>query len=214
MTTSDAAAHDRLYFQQQRALLASTHQAWAAATGLSEELRRRLDDLDELAESIDIEKAGDNIQHRYTGSALCWMQQRMGEHVRAVRVAADRLWVAADDLREAAQDAGGMARLEHVARGHLALVTEARRVITSHRPDSELTQVDWARVDAIVAGILRLEDLDSSELREELIADLRVHNQRLANLRIAGLGKLADRLETDPRLQRCVSEKRKFVGDH
>lgn len=212
MTISNAAARDRLYFQHQRELLASTHQAWAAATGLSEELRRRLDDLDELAESIDIEKSGDNIRHRYTGSALCWMQQRMGEHVRAVRVAADRLWVAADDLREAAQDAGGMPRLEHVARGHLALVAEARRVVACHRPGAELAQVDWVRVDAIVAGIRRLEELDATELREDLAADLRDYSQRLTDLKKKGFSKIACRLDVDPRLQRATQIMRRFCS--
>lgn len=208
MTTSDAAARDRLYFQQQRELLASTHHAWAAATGLSEELRRRLDDLDELAESIDIEEAGDNIRHRYTGSALCWMQQRMGEHVRAVRGAAERLQVAAEDMAEAANDAGGMPRLAHVARGHMALVAEAHRVVASCRPESERLHVDWTRIDAVVAGIERLEDLDRAELREKLVHNLCAHEQRKRDLRAAGTGKLADRVNSDPLLREALAHMR------
>ncbi|HEL3813952.1 TPA: DUF4102 domain-containing protein [Stenotrophomonas maltophilia] len=87
-----------------------------------------------------------------------------------------------------------------------------QRVVASHRPDTELAQVDWARVDAIVAGIRRLEEHDTTELRDDLAADLRDHNQRLVDLRAAGLGKLADRLEADPRLQRALKQMREFTA--
>jgi hypothetical protein len=86
-------------------------------------------------------------------------------------------------------------------------------VVASHRPDRELERVDWQRVDTVVAGIERLEERDAAELREELKTDLRDHDQRLADLRASGLGKLADRLERDPRLQRALGAMRAFVED-
>ncbi|SDQ64054.1 hypothetical protein SAMN05428982_1926 [Pseudoxanthomonas sp. CF385] len=212
MNMTDTAGRDRLYFQRQRALLATVHNAWADATAASDELRSRLEDLDELAEAIAFEVTDSGVQHRYSGQPVPWMQQRIGDHVKAVRIAAERLRLAADDLHDSANDAGGMPRLAHVAIGHRALVAEAVRVVASHRPDRELEQVDWKRVDAVVAGIERLEERDAAELREELEADLRDHDQRLADLRASGLDKLAERIDRDPRLQRALATMREFVG--
>ena len=213
MTTTNATGRDRLYYKQQRALLATVHNAWAAATAASAELRSRLEDLDEFAEAIAFEAAGAGVQHRYSGQPVPWMQQRMGDHVKAVRVAAERLRFAADDLHDSATDSGDMPRLVHVSLGHRALVAEAVRVIASHRPDRELEQVDWKRVEAVVAGIERLEERDAAELREELDADLRDHDQRLADLRASGRDKLADRIDRDPRLQRVLRTMREYVAE-
>jgi len=136
MKMTDTAGRDRLYYQQQRALLATVHNAWAAATAASDDLRSRLEELDELAEAIAFEVTDAGVQHRYSGQPVPWMQQRIGEHVKAVSTAAERLRFAADDLHESANDAGGMSRLAHVAIGHRALVAEAVRVVASHRPDA------------------------------------------------------------------------------
>jgi len=57
---------------------------------------------------------------------------------------------------------------------------------------SEFSQIDRARVDAVVAGIERLENLHIIELKEEIAHHLGAHYQPLADLRVAGLGKLAD----------------------
>lgn len=211
MKMTDTVGRDRLYYQQQRALLASGHNAWAAATAASAELRSRLEDLDELAEAIAFEVTDSGVQHRYSGQPVPWMQQRIGDHVKAVRTAAERLRLAADDLHDSSHDAGGMARLAHVAIGHRALVAEAVRVVASYRPDRELEQVDWQRVDAVVAGIERLEERDVAELREELEADLRYHDQWLVDLRANGLAALAERLDADPRIQRMLRTMRDFV---
>jgi hypothetical protein len=211
MKMTDIAGRDRLYYQQQRALLATTHNAWAAVTAASDELRSRLEDLDELAESIAFEVADSGVQHRYSGQPVPWMQQRVGEHVKAVRIAAERLRLAADDLHDSANDAGGMSRLAHVALGHRALAAEALRVLASYRPGRELEQVDWQRVDAVVAGIERLEQRDAAELHEELEVDLRAHDQWLADLRASGSDMQADRIESDPRLQRALRTMREDV---
>lgn len=212
MTTTNATCRDRLYYQEQRARLATFHNAWAAATAASDDLRSRLEDLDELAEAIAFELSESGVQHRYSGQPVPWMQQRIGEHVKAVRIAAERLRLAADDLHDSAHDAGGMSRLAHVAIGHRALVAEAVRVVASYRPDRELEQVDWQRVDAVVAGIERLEERDAAELREELEADLRDHDKRLADLRASGRAGLAERIEADPRLQRALQTMREYVA--
>jgi hypothetical protein len=213
MKMTDTAGRDRLYYQQQRALLATVHNAWAAATAASDDLRSRLEELDELAEAIAFEVTDAGVQHRYSGQPVPWMQQRIGEHVKAVSTAAERLRFAADDLHESANDAGGMSRLAHVAIGHRALVAEAVRVVASHRPDRELEQVDWQRVDGVVAGIERLEERHAAELREELETDLADHDQLLADLRASGLGKLADRIDKDPRLQRALRTMRHCVSE-
>lgn len=212
MKMTDTAGRDRPYFQRQRALLANAHNAWAAATAASDDLRSRLDELDELAEAIAFEVTDSGVQHRYSGQPVPWMQQRIGDHVKAVRVAAERLRLAADDMHDSANDAGGMCRIAHAALGHRALVTEALRVVASYRPDRDLEPVDWKRVDAVVAGIERLEERDAAELREGLAADLRDHDQRLADLRGSGRGALADRLDADPALQRALARMRAFAG--
>lgn len=208
MSTTDTPGHDCLCFLH----LSTTHQAWAEVTTLSAELRQRLDRLDELHEGIDLERDGARVHHHHSGDPVPWMQQRLGEHVRAVRTAAERLRVAAEDMESAANDAGGMPRLAHVARGHLALVGEAQRVVASHRPERELAQVDWARVDGIVAGIARLEDLHSVELREEIGHLVHDHDQQQRDRRAAGLTVLADRIDADTPLQRALREMREFVS--
>lgn len=212
-TTTDAAGRDRLYFSQQRALITAVHHAWACTTTFSVELRQRLDHLDELHESVDLEQAGCNVQHRFSGEPVPWMQQQFGPAVGAVAAAAERLQFAAVDLESAANDAGNMHRLAHIARGHLALVAEAQRVAESFRPGRERAQVDWKRVDGVVAGIQRLADLADAELRDELRHELRTHEQQLVELRAVRLVKLADRLDGDPSLQRALRTMREFV-DH
>jgi hypothetical protein len=212
-TTTDATGRDRLYFSQQRALLTAVHHAWACATTFSVELRQRLDHLDELHESVDLERAGCNVQHRFSGEPVPWMQQQFGPAVGAVAAAAERLQFAAADLESAANDAGNMHRLAHIARGHLALVAEAQRVVESFRPGRERTQVDWKRVDAVVAGIESLEARDAAELSKELEADLRYHDQRLADLRATGSAAMADRTDTDPCIQRALRTMREYVAE-
>lgn len=212
-TTIDATDKDRLYFSQQRALITAVHHAWACATTFSVELRQRLDHLDELHESVDFERAGCNVQHRYSGEPVAWMQQQFGPAVGAVAAAAERLQFAAVDLESAANDAGSMHRLAHIARGHLALVAEAQRVVESFRPGGERTQVDWKRVDAVVTGIGHLEDLNDAELRDELGHELRAHDQRLANLRAAGRSDMTVVVAADLVLQRVLRTMREFVGN-
>lgn len=211
--TTDATDRDRLYFSQQRALLTAVHHAWACATTFSVELRQRLDNLDELHESVDFERASCNVQHRYSGEPVPWMQQQFGPAVGAVAAAAERLQFAAVDLESAANDAGNMHRLAHIARGHLALVAEAQRVVESFRPGGQRAQVDWRRVDAVVTGIQRLEDLDDAELRDELRHEVRAHDQRQADLRAAGLRRLVVGGAAAPGLQRALRTMREFVGD-
>lgn len=212
-TTTDPAGRDRLYFGQQRALLLVAHEAWASATAWAAELRRRLDHLDELHESVDLEQDGANVQHHFAGEPLPWLQQQLGPSVRAVAVAAERLRFAAADLEQAANETGNLSRLAHIARGHAALVAEAQRVVDSFSPGRDRTQVDWARVDVVVAGIDRLEDRQDAELREELSHELLTHDQKLDDLRAVGLGSLADTVAADPALQRALARMREFVGD-
>lgn len=154
--------------------------------------------------------------HRAGGQAfpVPWMQQQFGAAIGTVAAAAERLQFAATDLESAANDAGNMYRLAHIARGHLALVAEAQRVVESFRPGRERAQVDWKRVDAVVAGIQRLEELDGAELREELEVDLRAHAQRLADIRANGRTALADCLDAAPRLHRALAEICGFLGEN
>ena len=212
MNMTDTAGRDRLYFQQQHALLVSAHNAYRDAGGLADELLQRLDELDELDEGLTFEMTGGGIVHRYAGQPIAWMQQRIGEHVRAVATAAHRLKVAAEDLEQAAADAGDQPRLAHIGRGYVALVVEARRVVTSYRPDREMEQVNWMRVYTIKDGIKRLEDLHDADLRDDLAATLEVHDQRLVDLRASGLGKLADRIDRDQRLQRALRTMRAHLA--
>ncbi|WP_203321759.1 hypothetical protein [Pseudoxanthomonas beigongshangi] len=210
ITITDVTGKDRLYFSQQRALITAVHHAWACTTTYSVELRQRLDHLDELHESVDLEQAGCNVQHRFSGEPVPWMQQQFGPAVGAVAAATERLQFAAVDLESAANDAGNMHRLAHIARGHLALVAEAQRVVESFRPGRERAQVDWTRVDAVVTGIRRLEDLADAELRDELRHELRAYDERPADLRAAGHGDMADVMATDPVLQRALRTMREY----
>lgn len=58
-----------------------------------------------------------------------------------------------------------------------------------------------------------LERRQDVELREDLAATLEAHDERLADLRASGLGKLADRIDRDPRMQRALQVMRAFVED-
>jgi hypothetical protein len=210
--TTNTRVRDRLYFQQQHALLNASYKAFRDAGDLAKELLQRLDELDELDEGLTFEMTGGGITHRYSGSPVPWMQQRLGEHVRAVATAAQRLRVAAEDLEQSATDAGGHPRLAHIGRGYMALALEARRVVDSYRPDRELEQLNWMRVYAVTDGINRLEELHYAELRGELETDLADHYKMLVSLRASGLGKLTDRVDRDSRLQRLLGTMREYVG--
>lgn len=200
-----------LFFQQQRDVLAAVHEAWDESVKYDAELRQRLEDLDELAESIAFEQSGADIQHRYSGQPVPWMQQRIGEHVRAVRVAADRLRVSAEDLTAGVNADGGMARLAHMARGYLAIVAEAQRVVASYRPDRELVQVDWARVDAVAEGIRRLDGLYDVEHRRSMGLVVQDHEREQAERRAAGFHQLADRIDADPDIQLALQDLRAYA---
>lgn len=204
---TDATSRDRLYFQQQRALLGSAEKAEIEAATLFEDLRLRLEELDEMAEGLDVERDGADIRHRYRGEPHAWMQQRLGDHVRAVRAGAERLQVAAEDLQQTADDAG-LPRVARIARGYQALVAEARRVAATHRPGCHLAQVDWARVDGIADGIRRLQVIDDAEQRQSIRLTLQDHDRQQAQLRVAGLGELAGRIEADPGIQVALHELR------
>lgn len=205
------ADRDRLYFQQQRALLGTAQKAELEAAVLFEELRARLECLDELAESLDLERDEVDIRHRYGGEPFPWLQQRLGENVRAARTGAERLRVAADDLLQAASDAG-LPRVARIARGYQALAAEAQRVGTTHRPGCHLAQVDWARVDGIADGIRRLQAIDEAEQRESIHLTLQDHERQQAQLRGAGLGELAGRIEADPGIQAALQEMRTYAA--
>lgn len=212
-TIIHATDRDRLYFSQQRALITAVHHAWACTTTFSVELRQRLDHLDELHESVDLEQAGCNVQHRFSGEPVPWMQQQFGPAVGAVAAAAERLQFAAVDLESAANDAGNMHRLAHIARGHLALVAEAQRVVESFRPGGERAQVDWKCVYAICDGIERLEERQYSELHAEIRHDLDAHEQYRRDMIALGMGDyIAERVDADSALQRMLRTMREFAG--
>lgn len=208
---TDATSRDRLFFQQQRALLGSAEKAEIEAATLFEDLRLRLEELDELAESVDLERDGADIRHRYSGEPHAWMQQQLGDHVRAARAGAERLQVAAEDLEQVADDAG-LARVARIARGYLALAAEARRVAATHRPGADLAQVDWSRVDVIADGVRRLQAIDEAEQRDRTRLTLQDHDRQQAQLRAAGLGELAGRIEADPGIQAALQEMRTYVA--
>lgn len=129
-----------------------------------------------------------------------------------MRTGADRLQVAAEDLQQAANDAG-LLRIARIARGYQALAAEAQRVVATHRLDADLAQVDWSRVDGIADGIRRLQAIDGAELGESIRLTLRDHDQQRSRFRISGLEELADRIEIHPVVQVALRQMREFVDD-
>lgn len=193
-----------------REIVAELFSAWGACVQLADELVARADALDELDEAIGFEQAGANVEHRFAGSPVPWMQQRLGEHVGAVRTAGDRLADAADDMGRAAA-ADGNATLERMARGFAALAGEAQKVVDGFAPWLEMLPVDWHPIDAIRDGLRRLAERHDDELRADLTRVLRDHDQRQLDLRAAGLGAQADVEDADPALRRALAEMRGYV---
>lgn len=118
--------------------------------------------------------------------------------------------MAAEDLQQAANDAG-LARVARIARGYLALAAEARHVAATHRPGADLAQVDWSRVDVIADGVRRLQAIDEAEQRDRTRLTLQDHDRQQAQLRVAGLGELAGRIEADPSIQLAIRHMRIYA---
>ncbi|WP_449467038.1 hypothetical protein [Stenotrophomonas humi] len=153
------------------------------------------------------------IRYRYSGQLVPRMQQRLGDHGRAVRIEADRLAAAAQDLQEVANDAG-LPRTAKIARRHQALAAEARRVAAPNRPGAELAQVDWVRVDGIADGVRRLQVIDGAEQREEMRQVLRGHEQYRRDMIEAGMRDyVTERVDADPAMQRALQQMHEFAGD-
>jgi|GEM_PF-6924608 len=71
--TADTTSRDRLYFQQQPVLLVAAETTELEAAALFEDLRLRLESLDEMGESLDLERDGVDIQHHYGGEPFPWL---------------------------------------------------------------------------------------------------------------------------------------------
>jgi hypothetical protein len=211
--TTTAAGRDRLFLQRERERLASIAETRDVLESLAVAVCERLDALDlaDDALAFDAEGVTDREPNPFRGLPRPALQIRLSGIVMELQGAVGQLRDHARQLQREARRVSNPWHLERIGRGFEALAAEGRRVFESYGPGRDELIPDWDRINAIHAGVRELERRQEAELRENLAATLRDHDQRQRNLRAAGLAELADRLNTNPALQRALQVMREFV---
>lgn len=210
-TTTDTTKRDRLFFQREQERRASIAETRDVLEGLATAVCERLVDLDLVNDAFD-ETYDSGQPNPFRGIPRPALQIRCSGVVLELIGAVRQLHDHARALQREARRTSSPGHLERIGRGFEALAAEGRRIADSYGRDRDERLPNWDLINRIHDGVRQLERQEVVELSEEICHDLTTHDQRLTDLRATGLGKLADRLDSDPAIQRALATMREFVG--
>ena len=213
-TNSTAANRDQLFLQRERERWASINEIRDVLDDLAIAVCERLDALDLVDDALafEAEGASDREPNPFRGLPRPALQIRLSGVLMELQGAIGQLRDHSRQLQRDARRMSDAGHMERIGRGFEALAAEGRRVLESYGPYRVELLPDWPLITRIRDGVCELERRQDVELREDLAATLEAHDERLADLRASGLGKLVDGIDRDPRLQRALQVMREYVA--